>query len=86
MRPLITIQNAWAYPFYAAVGGSFGYWLTGVQERQDHLLDDRKRRLLEKRKRRTERAAAAVEASVGVPVDDDQLERHGRKGNFIGGR
>jgi hypothetical protein len=39
---------------YAAVGGSFGYWLTGVESRQLAVLEERKMRLLEKRRKRDE--------------------------------
>jgi len=52
MRPLFHRSYMWAYPVYAAVGGSFGYWLTGVESRQLAVLEERKQRLLEKRARR----------------------------------
>ena len=58
MRPMFIKETMWAYPFYAAVGGSFGYWLTGVEQRQVKILTDRRNRLLEKRQRRAEREAA----------------------------
>jgi hypothetical protein len=46
------------YPIYAGIGGSFGYWLTGVENRQFKLLADRRDQLLEKRARRKEREEA----------------------------
>jgi hypothetical protein len=51
MRPLFGRSYLWTYPVYAAVGGSFGYWLTGVESRQLAVLQERKARLLEKRRR-----------------------------------
>ena len=55
MRPFFNKESLWAYPIFAAAGGSFGYWLTGVENRQMKILADRRNRLLEKRKRRAER-------------------------------
>ena len=87
MRPLLTWSNAWAYPFYGAIGGSFGYWLQGVAERQDKVLDDRKRRLLEKRQRRAEREAKEISEAVGVPVEEVPEGGNGKKDGFVmGGR
>ena len=57
MRPFFNKESLWAYPVFAAAGGSFGYWLTGVENRQMKMLADRRDRLLEKRKRRAEREA-----------------------------
>jgi hypothetical protein len=54
MRPLFNRTSLWAYPLYAAVGGSFGFWLQGVDQRQMNLISERKERLLEKRRRRDE--------------------------------
>ncbi|KAF2398840.1 hypothetical protein EJ06DRAFT_496639 [Trichodelitschia bisporula] len=51
MRPLLNKQSLWAYPAYAMVGGSFGYWLQGVEDRQLKIMTDRRDRLLEKRKK-----------------------------------
>ena len=58
MRPFFNKESLWAYPMFAAVGGSFGYWLTGVDNRQQKILMDRRNSLLEKRARRAEREAA----------------------------
>ena len=55
MRPFFNKESLWAYPVFAAAGGSFGYWLTGVESRQMKILADRRSSLLEKRKRRAER-------------------------------
>lgn len=60
MRPLFAKERLWVYPFFAGIGGSFGYWLTGVEQRQLQILADRRDRLLEKRRRRAEREAAAA--------------------------
>lgn len=57
MRPMFNKQSLWAYPVFASVGGSFGYWLEGVETRQLKMLTDRKEILLEKRRRRAEREA-----------------------------
>ena len=54
MRPFFNKESLWAYPLFGAIGGSFGYWLTGVESRQMKILADRRDRLLEKRKRRAE--------------------------------
>lgn len=55
MRPFFARQALWAYPMYAGIGGAFGYWLTGVEDRQMRLLSDTRERLLEKRRRRADR-------------------------------
>ncbi|KAL8833340.1 MAG: hypothetical protein Q9170_004329 [Blastenia crenularia] len=60
MRPFFAKEGLWAYPFFAGIGGSFGYWLTGVEQRQLQFLANRRDRLLEKRARRAEREAAAI--------------------------
>ena len=68
MRPLFNKESLWAYPLFAAAGGSFGYWLTGVENRQMKLLAERRDSILEKRKRRAERASAAGKADGNVLV------------------
>jgi len=55
MRPFFNTGSLWAYPLFAGVGGSFGYWLTGVEQRQQAILAARRTSLLEKRARRAER-------------------------------
>lgn len=72
MRPFFNKESLWAYPFFAAVGGSFGYWLTGVEERQMKVLADRRDRLLEKRRRRAEMegTSEAGEASKASKVEE----------------
>ncbi|KAI5865499.1 NADH-ubiquinone oxidoreductase [Durotheca rogersii] len=64
MRPLFNRGSLWAYPVFAGVGASFGYWLQGVNERQQAVLEERKQIILEKRARKAareaERAAAAA--------------------------
>ena len=64
MRPLLARESLWVYPVFGSLGGSFGYWLSGVEQRQTKVLTDRKNSLLEKRRRRDEREAA-VAASQG---------------------
>lgn len=68
MRPFFNKESLWAYPIFAAGGGSFGYWLTGVESRQLKLLAERRNNLLEKRKRRAEREGAMIgeEAAIGA--------------------
>lgn len=56
------LNRLWAFPFFAAVGGSFGYWMMNVDNAQLKLLADRRDRLLEKRKRRAEREEVARKA------------------------
>jgi len=60
MRPLFNKESLWAYPVYAAVGGSIGYWLEGIEGRQSKLLADRRDRLIEKRRQAKARAEAAA--------------------------
>ena len=55
MRPLFNRGGLWAYPFYAGIGGSVGYWLIGVEERQDQFLNKKRDALLTKRRRMAER-------------------------------
>lgn len=62
MRPLFNRESLWVYPVYAGIGGGFGYWLMGVEQRQYKLLADRRDALLEKRARRKEREEAAAAA------------------------
>lgn len=59
MRPFYARSSLLGYPIFAGLGATFGYWLNGVQERQEAILADRKTNLLEKRARRAERQAAA---------------------------
>lgn len=68
MRPLFARQSLYVYPIYASIGGAFGYWLTGVEQRQLKLLTDRRDRLLEKRRRQAEREGGL---NIGTPA---QLE------------
>jgi len=49
MRPLFNKESLWVYPIYASIGGSFGYWLMGVESRQFKMLSDRRNALLAKR-------------------------------------
>jgi hypothetical protein len=62
MRPLFNKESLWVYPVYATIGGSFGYWLMGVEQRQFKMIADRRDALLEKRARRKEREEAAKTA------------------------
>ena len=59
MRPFFNRESLWVWPLFATVGGSFGYWLTGVEGRQMAILAERREALLDKRRRRAEREAAA---------------------------
>ncbi|PYI16684.1 hypothetical protein BO86DRAFT_389990 [Aspergillus japonicus CBS 114.51] len=55
MRPILARESLWVYPLFAGVGGSFGYWLQGVEERQLRILAQRREQILEKRRRRDDR-------------------------------
>jgi hypothetical protein len=57
MRPLFQRGGLWVYPLFAGIGGSFGYWMQGVEARQLKLLQQRKDIIIEKRRRRAEREA-----------------------------
>lgn len=57
MRPFFQRGGLWVYPFFAGIGGSFGYWMQGVEQRQVKLLQQRKEIIIEKRRRRAEREA-----------------------------
>jgi hypothetical protein len=60
MRPLVGANSRmWLYPLYATIGGGVGYWLEGVQLRQNTVLAAKKEMLLEKRRRRLTREEAA---------------------------
>ncbi|KAK6197826.1 Protein ssh4 [Pestalotiopsis sp. IQ-011] len=62
MRPLFNRSSLWVWPIFAGAGGSFGYWLQGVDERQTKMLEDRKSVILEKRAKRAAREADQVAA------------------------
>jgi hypothetical protein len=57
MRPFFQRGSLWVYTLFAGVGGSFGYWMKGVEDRQLKMLQQRKEILIEKRRRRAEREA-----------------------------
>jgi len=61
MRPFFNKESLWVYPVFAATGASFGYWLQGVEGRQQTILGARRQSLLEKRARRAQREAAEAE-------------------------
>jgi hypothetical protein len=63
MRPFFNRESLWVYPLFGGVGASFGYWLQGVDERQQRILGARRTALLEKRARRAEREAAEAAES-----------------------
>jgi len=58
MRPFFQRGSLWVYGMFAGVGGSFGYWMKGVEDRQMKMLHQRKELLIEKRRRRAEREVA----------------------------
>jgi hypothetical protein len=51
MRPFLYREGLWIYPVYGAVGASFGYWITGVDQAQTKVLAERKEAILAKRAR-----------------------------------
>ncbi|EPE33191.1 hypothetical protein GLAREA_06203 [Glarea lozoyensis ATCC 20868] len=53
-RPYFNRGSLWAWPLFAGVGGTFGYWLMGIEERQLAILGARRASILEKRARRKE--------------------------------
>ncbi len=61
MRPLFVKESLWAYPLFAGIGGSFGYWIQGVEQRQLKILAQQKEAILEKRRRRDEVGLSKVE-------------------------
>ena len=63
-RPLFNKESLWVYPVFASVGGGFGYWLTGVEQRQFTLLADRRDDLLAKRARTKAREEAALSGTA----------------------
>jgi hypothetical protein len=66
MRPFFQRGSLWVYTLFAGVGGSFGYWMKGVEDRQLKMLQQRKEILIEKRRRRAEREVAE---EGSVPAD-----------------
>ncbi|ORY71946.1 uncharacterized protein BCR38DRAFT_330070 [Pseudomassariella vexata] len=62
MRPFFNRGSLWAYPVFAGVGSSFGYWIQGVDERQQAMLEERKNIILEKRARRAAREGDKIAA------------------------
>jgi len=62
MRPFFNKESLWAYPVFAGAGASFGYWMMGVENRQQAILSARRASLLEKRQKRAEREASEADA------------------------
>ena len=52
------------YILFAGVGGSFGYWLQGVENRQLKIIAQRRDAVLEKRQRREEREGKPAEGGI----------------------
>ncbi|KAI5816965.1 hypothetical protein BZA77DRAFT_311455 [Pyronema omphalodes] len=66
MRPIWSKQTAIGYPIFMTIAGGVGYYLKGVEERQDALLEERKQKLLEKRARyMAKKEATSEEAGIG---------------------
>lgn len=68
MRPFFNRESLWVYPLFASVGGSFGYWLQGVEKRQLRVLGERRDSLLEKRRRRAEQNKGATTADSNIDL------------------
>lgn len=66
MRPILAKESLWVYPLFAGVGGSFGYWMQGVENRQLKMLAQRREAILEKRQRRDERNGLSKVEEGGV--------------------
>lgn len=62
MRPVFNKESLWVYPIFTGVGASFGYWLQGVEQRQQTILGARRASLLEKRARRAQREAEGADS------------------------
>lgn len=69
MRPFFQRGGLWVYPMFAGIGGSFGYWLKGVEDRQMKMLAQRKQTVIEKRRRRAEREERDFNATEVSTVD-----------------
>jgi len=80
MRPLFNRSSLWVYPVYASIGGSVGYWLSGVEGRQIDFLNKRREALMDKRRRRAEREGLSGQ---GVLAGDDAQGEGGS--SYIGG-
>ncbi|KAI5299963.1 hypothetical protein KEM55_000791 [Ascosphaera atra] len=61
-RSILEKGSLWVYGLFGGIGGSFGYWLQGVEDRQLSILSQRKDLLLAKRARRAEREAQEASA------------------------
>ena len=68
MRPFFQRGTLWVYTLFAGIGGSFGYWMKGVEDRQTKMLEQRKQILIEKRRRRTEREQGEDEGKDVVAI------------------
>jgi hypothetical protein len=64
MRPILARESLWVYPLFAGVGGSFGYWLQGVEQRQLRILAQQREAILEKRRRRDQGTLSTVEEAA----------------------
>ncbi|KAI1406470.1 hypothetical protein F4819DRAFT_440568 [Hypoxylon fuscum] len=64
MRPFFNRGSLWAYPVFAGVGASFGYWLQGVDERQTAILQERKQAILDKRARKAAKDSEKTTAAA----------------------
>lgn len=73
MRPFFNKESLWAWPVYAGVGASFGYWMLGVENRQVAYLAERRNRLLERRQRREEREKGAQGSAAGTMAGQSQV-------------
>ena len=64
MRPFFNRESLWVWPLFGGIGGSFGYWMNGVESRQRNLLVERRDSLMAKRRRRAEREGTSVEENI----------------------
>lgn len=67
MRPFH--HQPWAYGIYGLLGGSFGYYLQGTEDKQMRYLRETRDRLLDKRRRRAEREGGL---SLGTQFQKEQ--------------
>ncbi|KAF2087970.1 hypothetical protein K490DRAFT_65250 [Saccharata proteae CBS 121410] len=67
MRPFFQKHERFIYIIYAGIGGGFGYWLQGVEQRNEKRLNDKRDMLLAKRARRAALLAAETpDAGAGT--------------------
>ncbi|KAI5289877.1 hypothetical protein KEM52_000638 [Ascosphaera acerosa] len=65
-RPIVEVPKLWVYGLFGGLGGTVGYWLQGVEDRQLAMLAERKAVLLAKRARQAAREQEGEESGAAV--------------------